>query len=181
MELKLLNSASQDQLEEIGQLRTLVWTGESDVNPHALGPKPWIDPVDQSAYQWTIKDHGRLVAAARLTVHSDLDSIPYQAAFRDRLPESIMYGAMNRLVVLPDYRGQGLARRLDCLRLQHAAQIGAELVVVVASGQRVLALESLGFQNLGEPNQTPELLRTQQPYSILIHRLREIPSVPEQG
>jgi len=175
MEIRLHNSVTQDQLEEIGRLRTLVWTGESDVNRHSLGPEPWIDPVDGSACQWTVRDHGCLVAAARLTIHDNLASIPYQAAFRDRLPESEPYAAMNRLVVLPDHRGQGLARRLDCLRLRHAPRIGAALVVVVASGRRVLALESLGFENLGVPNQTPELLRMQQPYSILVHRLREIP------
>jgi predicted N-acetyltransferase YhbS len=88
---------------------------------------------------------------------------------------------MNRLVVQRDYRGQGLAHLLDCLRLRHAPRCGAAQVVVVASGRRVLALESLGFENLGAPNRAPELLRIEQPYSILVHRLGDLPELPVLG
>jgi GNAT superfamily N-acetyltransferase len=181
MEIRLLSNVNHTEMAEIGRLRTEVWVGEADVNPQSLGPEPWIDPVDQGACQWTVRDGRRLVAAARMTLHDDPASIPYHKAFQGRLPGSGPYGAMNRLVVHPDCRGQGLAQLLDCLRLRHAPRLGAVQVVVVASGRRVLALEALGFENLGVPNETPDLLRTQQPYSILVHRLRDLPKLPDQG
>ncbi len=175
MEIRLLCNIDHAEMAEIGRLRIQVWAGEADVNPQSLGPEPWIDPIDNGACQWTARDGRRLAAAARMSVHDDPESIPYHAAFQDRLTGPGPYGAMNRLVVHPDYRGQGLAHQLDCLRLRQASLLGARQVVVVASGRRVQALEALGFENLGVPNPTPELLRTQQPYSILVHRLRKIP------
>ena len=180
MEIQFHHNIDATQMAEIGRLRTQVWSAEADVNPQSLGPEPWIDPVDQKACQWTVRDGRRLAAAARLSVHDELASVPYYTAFVDRLPGSGPYGAMNRLVVQRDYRGRGLAHRLDCLRLQHAQRLGARQVVVVASGRRVKALEALGFENLGAPNPAPELLRSGQPYSILVHRLRDIPELPMQ-
>jgi len=181
MEIRLLSNIHHAEMVEIGRLRTQVWTGEVDVNPQSLGPEPWIDPVDHGACQWTVRDGRRLVAAARMTLHDDPASIPYYKAFQDRLPGPGPYGAMNRLVVHRDYRGQGLAHLLDSLRLRHAPRLGAVQVVMVASGRRVLALEALGFENLGVPNEAPELLRTQQPYSILVHRLQILPELPVLG
>jgi len=178
MDIRLLSNIEQAEMAEIGQLRTQVWSDEADVNPHSLGPKPWIDPIDGNACQWTIRDGQRLVAAARMTLHDDPAEIPYHAAFQDRLTGPGPYGSMNRLVVHRDYRGRGLAHQLDCLRLRHAPQLGARQVVVVASGRRVRALEALGFENLGVPNREPELLRTEQPYSVLVHRLQKIPDPP---
>ncbi len=177
MEIRLLSNLDHAEMAEIGRLRTQVWSSEVDVNPQSIGPEPWIDPIDRNACQWTARDGRRLAAAARLTLHDDPASIPYHVAFQDRLTGPGPYGAMNRLVVHPDYRGQGLAHQLDCLRLCHAPRLGARQVVVVASGRRVQALEALGFENLGAPNQTPELLRTEQPYSILVHRLQELPDL----
>ena len=218
MQIHLLSSVTASELEEIGRLRTSVWSGEPDVNRKSLGPEPWIDPEDRGASIWTVRDEGRLAATARLTVHEQPDLIPYHGAFQDRLsrtggdvpamlqpkdpraghgmnepgtanPKALdptasapqgpgLYASMNRLVVHPDYRGRGIARLLDCLRLQHAPLVGAGIVVVVASGRRVAALESLGFENLGPPCKTPELLRTEQKYSILVHHLEEIPCLP---
>ena len=183
MQIALLNNADQTEMAEIGRLRTLVWTGEADVNPASLGPEPWIDEIDREACIWTVRDDGQpdcpLAASARLTVHDDPATIPYESAFDRHLPTPGPYASMNRLVVHPDYRGRGLARLLDCLRLRHAPRIGAAMAVVVASGRRVGALESLGFENLGPPAKTPELLRTVQKYSVLIHRLKELPDIPE--
>jgi GNAT superfamily N-acetyltransferase len=215
MQIHLLSSVAASELEEIGRLRTAVWSRESDVNPKSLGPEPWIDQEDHGASIWTVRDQGRLAATARLTVHERPELIPYHSAFQDRLaaiwpaaaarlqprgssegngaaepgpvdPGSCeskpgLYASMNRLVVHPDYRGRGIARMLDCLRLRHAPQVGAALVVVVASGRRVAALESLGFENLGPPGKTPALLRTEQKYSILAHQLRQLPAVPAGG
>ncbi len=178
MKISLLNRASRTELDEIGRLRTLVWTGEKDVNLQSLGPEPWIDEVDHLGCQWTVRHENKLAASARLTLHADPASIPYHSAFEGRLPSPGPYGAMNRLVVHPDYRGRGIARQLDSLRLRHAPRIGAAMVVVVASGRRVHALEALGFENLGPPCETPELLRTKQPYSVLVHRLKEMPNLP---
>lgn len=182
MQFSLLQNITPAEMEEIGQLRTLVWTGESDVNLRSLGPKPWIDDIDDDACIWMVRDDrsddGPLVASARVTVHTDPATIPYHAAFDHRLPTPGPYASMNRLVVHPDYRGRGIARMLDCLRLRHAPRVGAAMAVVIASGRRVSALELLGFENLGAPCETPELLRTEQKYSILVHRLQNPPNLP---
>ena len=85
MEIRLLSNIDHAEMAEIGRLRTQVWSGEVDVNPQSIGPEPWIDPIDNGACQWTARDGRRLVASARMTLHDDPASIPYYAAFQDRL------------------------------------------------------------------------------------------------
>jgi predicted GNAT family N-acyltransferase len=150
MELREFSGLDEDLLEKIGRLRVQAWRSET---PGAADMETWLDEFDRSARHWAVFDHGVLVASARLTTHSALAEVPdaesYLGVFQE--PPAAPIGSLNRLVVHPSARGQGLSKRLDLVRLEAAEKMGCRSVIVsTASGpHRVNQLIGWGFELIG--------------------------------
>lgn len=113
--------------------------------PDATGDA-WTDRFDELADHFVITHEGVLVAAGRLTVHSDPADMPDADHFAELaagFPGPI--ALMSRLVVRRAARRQGLATRIDQARIQAAHEGGAACIVTECSPPRVPALLRRGF------------------------------------
>src|SRR3990170_4437597 len=102
--IELLTEQSVGVRQEIGRLRSAVWRAEPDVNRSALPGDVWLDDLDAIADHWVARDgQGRIVAAARMTIHDRLEDVPYYESFA-HLPIGSKgpFASLNRLVVNPD-------------------------------------------------------------------------------
>jgi hypothetical protein len=72
-----LTNLDADTLAEVGRLRITAW--------EARGPRPkmapkvgdtWIDSHDEHAHHWIVAEKGRIVAAARMCVHTSFGELP---------------------------------------------------------------------------------------------------------
>jgi GNAT superfamily N-acetyltransferase len=182
MEVREFTSIDEDLLQEIGRLRVEAWRTEV---PEAGDMPVWIDEFDPEARHWAIFDHGILVAAARLSLHSHLGEVPdaesYAGLFTAPLPSPI--GSLNRLVVHPAARGHGLSKRLDQRRLAAADQAGCRSVILsTASGpRRVAQLQGCGFELIGygPPFRKPPLCYLPPPAVLLFRFPRHGPGIQD--
>lgn len=135
-------------LQEIGRLRVDAWATEVPDLPGKTDV--WLDEYELSARHWGIFHDGRLIAAARLSVHDRLEDVPhahvYQQAFDEPLPLPI--ASINRLTTHPDFRGRGCSDALDNVRMLAAEQRNCSCCVAVTpTGEsRTRQLRSLGFK-----------------------------------
>ena len=136
-------------LYEIGRLRVAAWSSKTTLAP-SIG-LCWTDSLDDEAIHWIVKRGERLLGAARLTIHHDLDSIAYGHAF-EAWPGRIRFpvGLFGRLVLDPALRGQGISGQLDQLRLAAARRRGVRHVLTFGNPHRLAAFHELGFQVVGE-------------------------------
>lgn len=104
----------------IRELRALCWAGS-----YALEGS-LDDQLDARAAHWAIFAGDELVAAARLTLHTTLADVPDNHLYVETDAEKLSYplGYLSRLVVHPQMRKRGLARRLDELRIEAARSQG---------------------------------------------------------
>jgi len=178
MELREFSHLDEDLLEKIGALRVQAWKTEA---PSAAGMGTWLDEFDRAARHWAVFDNGILLASARLTTHGGLAEVPdaesYQGMFRE--PPAAPVASLNRLVVHPSARGQGLSKRLDLVRLEAAENLGCRSVILsTASGShRVRQLMGWGFELIGygAPFQKPPLCDLPPP-AVLLCRLPRLPA-----
>jgi GNAT superfamily N-acetyltransferase len=146
-------------LEKIGRLRVLAWS--TLIPATAAKADCWLDEFELTSRHWCILHEGEPVAAARLSVHADIGNVPdagnYPRVLLEPLPRPI--GCFSRLVVHPDFRGGGLARRLDEVRMAAAQGAGARAVVVVLTPEppdpRLRRFQERGFMPVGGPLREP--------------------------
>ncbi|MFN7166770.1 MAG: GNAT family N-acetyltransferase [Pannonibacter sp.] len=139
------------RLAAIGQLRVKAWKARQPAFPDM---DTWLDAFDDVAQHWAIFNGGVPVAAARMSVHAALSSVPNAEIFAGVFPNGLEgpIASLNRLVVDPAFAGRGLSKTLDEARIAAARKIGcANLIVETFSRtSRVPALESLGFEVVGQ-------------------------------
>ncbi len=148
------------RIGEIGALRIRAWRNEPGVDPRFFAQSTWIEPLDQTAHHWVVTHNDEVVAAARMTFHSTIDDVPYMQLVPTEHRQALRHrslASINRLVVDPRFRGRGLARQLDLVRLDLARQLGAEVVVAQPQLSRLNSLSRLGFDHLCGLNSTPEM------------------------
>ena len=137
-------------LEEIFALRVAAWRARTDYFPEI---ERWVDSEDAKAAHWAIRDRGRIVAAARLTIHDSLADVPNDEIFRDVLPPSLdgPIASLNRLVVAASHSGQGHSASLGRVRIDHARLEGCRHVIgeTYAGMKRIAQLGDLGFKVVG--------------------------------
>ena len=150
--LRRYDGAHDCPIDDIRALRRVCWP-ELCNSGHSLD-----DEFDELALHWTLFD-SYLVAAARLTIHTDLKVIPEQHLFAEirseNLPRPIAY--ISRLVVHPCARGQGIAGKLDNLRISVAREMGCKSMICnwtpMSGLHRKRQLLQLGFSSID--NETP--------------------------
>src|SRR5207245_876274 len=116
-------------LEKIGRLRVRAWA--KFVPAVAAKTDCWLDKFELAARHWVIYHDGEPVAAARMSVHQQLEGVPdaevYKGVFAEKLPAPI--ASFNRLVVHPEFRGRGLPTALDLVRIQAASASGCRCCI----------------------------------------------------
>jgi GNAT superfamily N-acetyltransferase len=173
-QLQLAEVAATDRtmLDEIGALRVRSWRA---VRAFAGDVHTWLDSWDQHARHWAFLKAGRPVAAARLSVHQSLEHVPdaevYAGVFREPLATPL--GSFNRLVVDPGYRGLGLSRALDTVRMAAAQAMGCHGVIVATTpgSRRTRQLQALGFVVIGagRPHDREVVLRHLETLVLFCH------------
>jgi GNAT superfamily N-acetyltransferase len=136
-------------LEEIYVLRVAAWRARVESFPD-IGR--WTDAEDARAAHWAIRDDGRIVAAARLSIYDSLAEVPHAEIF-DGVFSRMMEGpiaSLNRLVVAPSHSGKGFSEALDRVRVGHARDMKCRHAIgETFSAARVSQLGTLGFQAAG--------------------------------
>jgi hypothetical protein len=162
-----------DALEEIFRFRAAVWAGEEWLNKHQNTAR-LADGYEGRARHWVVRQRGQLVAAARLSLHDRVEDVPDFEVFPTGFAINILppIASMNRLVVHPAHRCQGVATILDRLRIQVARQSGANVILGQCPPYRVRGLCQLGFKPI---DWTHNIYAGEVPTTILMLDLRDIP------
>jgi GNAT superfamily N-acetyltransferase len=136
-------------LEKIYALRVNAWRTNMNIPAWA---KAWKDSFDNDAQHWAIMSGNVPIAAARITVHNYPDEVPDAEIYNGliaNVPSPIC--SFNRLVVHPDFRGLGLSRLLDEVRLATAKSLGCRTAILtVSDARRARAIEAHGFTHVGD-------------------------------
>ncbi|WP_111979184.1 GNAT family N-acetyltransferase [Algibacillus agarilyticus] len=143
--------AAFEHLIDIGQFRYRLWQ-HTDMAMSGPVENTWLEPEDLTSYIWQIKDHDKIVATARMSIHDSLASLPEAALYEglDALyPTPI--ASFNRLVVANEYRSIGLAHKLIMLRVQAAKQLGAKSIALDCPEHRINTMKKFGFEAVSKP------------------------------
>ncbi|RFC41737.1 MAG: hypothetical protein DVB28_002213 [Verrucomicrobia bacterium] len=150
MEVREFFSLDADLLAKVGRLRVEAWETET---ARAAERSVWVDEFERVAWHWVVFRDGLPVAAARLSLHDALTEVPDSESYAGvfSTPPETPIASLNRLVVHPSARGNGLSRQLDLVRIEAAERLGARVAILsTASGQRRVAqLVDLGFVFVG--------------------------------
>jgi hypothetical protein len=132
-------------IEHAQRLRYQVWKHEG-VMLCADNGGMIADEHDDHGLHWGVFDGNRLVAAARLCLHHQIQEVPDAQMFQ-RVSLPLPAASMNRLVVLNEYRGCGIGTMFDTLRIREAERLGAWVVIAapVDIEPRRRKLRNLGF------------------------------------
>jgi hypothetical protein len=147
--LEHLTTPSAQTLNEISALRRLAWEANGARPRFAPeGEGLWIDCHDEHADHWVVKEGSQIIAASRLCVHATFDELPCRE-YLSTCEANILWPAasFNRLVVHPQYRGNGLPSLFDSVRLIFARGLAARCVVGCAESEsRIRNLLAVGFE-----------------------------------
>lgn len=157
---RLMKATYPAFIHEMGKLRINAWEGVPGVNPEVLSQEEWLEDNDKVGWHWLMLKGDEIAASSRMTLHHDIKEVP-QVQY---LPKSANLSAlqfpvasMNRLVVHPDFRGRGFARRMDYIRMNAAAEAGAKTIVAGPIDSRIPLFIEYGFKYICHMNSTPEL------------------------
>ena len=142
-----------DRLDEMGALRVVAWKEEQGISQDFFSHNAWIDDDDQKAHHWIITKDNVIVAAARMSFHREYHTVPHADLFDENELGNFNSGpfaSLNRLVVAPEYRGNGFSAVLDEARIRYAEENGAKLIIAQPIASRIKPLEDLGFIYIGK-------------------------------
>jgi predicted GNAT family N-acyltransferase len=134
-------------LKEIELLRLMAW---SPIIGRDLACKRFsIDSLDREAWHVGVKRDGRLVACGRLSFHKNAVLVPDKGSFA-RVPDGFRFPCciMNRLVVDPECRGEGLSKTVVDVRVDLSRRLGAQEVWIEAQSYRKAQLQKHGFETV---------------------------------
>lgn len=108
----------------------------------------FYDEHDDNACHWGVfDDDKKLIATARLSKHSSIDTLPDHHLLADISGLTIQFpvASLNRLSVDREYQGRGISDLLDRVRIEKADQIDCNSICGMTYGQRGRKLFELGF------------------------------------
>ena len=132
----------------IGRLRADVWTGVG-FEFAELQDGLVFDAFESNSIHWCTFQGEEIVGSARLTIAQTLEGISCGGLLKKYLPEVEMPVAyLSRLVVAEAFRGHGLAKTFDTLRIEAARSAGVKTIFGIFPLWRRVALERLGFHEV---------------------------------
>jgi GNAT superfamily N-acetyltransferase len=171
----ILETRDSREIDEICRFRAEVWSAIPGTRPDAFPLGHWRDPFDDWARHWIVRsEDGRLVAAARLTIHDGVEQmIEPREYLRYGLKADGQIAAPDRVVVAHGWRNRGLAAKL--LEVQERAGRDANAVCAArqASPGMVRLIQPRGWRILGPASRDPRFPSTCFSVAMLIY-------VPEQ-
>lgn len=162
--------SDRDTLLQIQDLRRRAWSATGEVPDFIARQNILKDEHDVNGMHWAVFHEGRPIAAARMSIHTEVAASPDPEALDgyEHLIELPM-AAITRLVVDPKFRGRGLPEALRKVRIALAIERKCRSIVGVAEEESVMRpMEELGFIRLG-----PTKLRylSYAPSIVLLKRL----------
>ncbi|MCP4443251.1 MAG: GNAT family N-acetyltransferase [Aureispira sp.] len=151
-EIKLLQDKSK--LQEIYDLRVHAWENspsKKTINK-SLFPKGWFDEADKDSFIWYLSnEENKIIATARLTYLNNLSQLKkLGVVFHDiKIPEERPFGFFSRLVIHKNFRGKGIAKLFDLVRLEKLKKDNIRLGLIEVNNKRVAPLSKLGFIKIG--------------------------------
>jgi GNAT superfamily N-acetyltransferase len=130
--------------DELIQLRSLCWKDQILDSCNKI----ISDELDESSrtLHWGIFDDKRLIAASRLSIINNIVKLPYAEIFEEiDLNNTYEFGFYSRLVVHPEYRGLGLSKLLDEVRMEEIERLKIKTTVATARNWRLHYLEEKGW------------------------------------
>jgi predicted GNAT family N-acyltransferase len=170
MAFQIIAVTNTISIQHIRNFRAQVWTKEGLLSPSDINTVV-LDEHDEDARHWMVQIKGEVIAAARLSLCSSILEAPDSESlmpFESFIPTP--FGYLSRLVVRSDFRGKGIAKQLDHLRMQEAYKSGAKAVTGLAVPWRVKPLRKLGFVALGE-EAVSSLYNSPLPIRVMVHHL----------
>ena len=135
-------------LKRIEAFRLHVW-GEL-VGARRAAKRFGLDSFDYKAWHIAYIEEGGLVASGRLIIATCQSGVPDLCSFRPYLGlMEFPVGILNRLLVDPMYRRQGLATSINKDRIKLARDHGVAGLWVEIQSNRVLSMKRLGFFDIG--------------------------------
>lgn len=120
MKVQILTNKSQ--LQEVYHLRVIAYekSPQSDYVNRDLYPNGWFDHLDHldTTVHFIISDNNKIIAAARLVILEELESIGKEFSTID-VPQEAPFAFWSRLVVHPDYRKTSAMMLLDRSRKEY--------------------------------------------------------------
>ena len=152
LQIRLLEDCSR--LPELYEFRVRAWENSPSKNMvnRTLFPNGLFDAADERSLIWYMtNEQDEFIATARLTYlyhPQQFDEIrldPNNLA----IPPVRPIGLFSKLAVDSNFRGRGIARRLDQIRIQQLQADGIPFALGTVNNKRMPRLESLGFRRIG--------------------------------
>lgn len=144
------NKSDISTLTDIYKLRVKSWE-ETGVFNSIDYPNGWHDELDKSAVHFFVKKDGILMSAARVNILSSISQIPISRVYQNNGYDSEKnIGYISRNVVHPDFRGMGLSKIMDIVRLNYLNRNNIQLCFADANQKRMETLLSYNFEIIGK-------------------------------
>jgi len=131
------------------------------------------DELEASAWHYLVSRDGALVASGRMTIHEEVGALPdpgFLLPFAAPVPVPV--ASLNRLVVHPTVRGNGISSWIDDVRVIDAATHGARAIAasVLSDSAREASLIRRGFRVVGtiSPDESFAINGWRDPTTVLV-------------
>lgn len=152
MTAKLLSDRSR--LQEIYDLRVAAWENSGRIGAinRITFPYGWSEEIDKEAFHFVvIAESKKIVASARISLHNNLDELPYPSAFEKfKLPADRPFAFYSRLVVSPNSGSHFHFKKLDQIRIAFLMENKIQFALATCSDKRLRSMLEIGFKILGK-------------------------------
>lgn len=153
--LKPVLLTDKSRLQEIYDLRVDIWESseKSRIVNRRLFPNGWHDELDENAFHWVMfNEQNKIIAAARLNVFNSIKEFPYYSDIKHlSLPNTKPFAFYSRLVIHPEYRGEGRSFQFADSRMRFCETRKVRWAQVYINNERIKKLfGGLGFQIIGQ-------------------------------
>jgi len=139
-----------DYEEEIISLRKKVWNYSEKYVAEKYFKNKFVDRFEDHSLHWIIKLNDRVIASCRLSIHYDTKSIPDHKYIEKQILDRLLIpvGSLNRLVIDPEWHGQGFGKLLDQVRFDKCKSLHCRSIIGITHGRRCHQLMNYGFTRL---------------------------------
>jgi len=140
----------RDFEREIISLREKVWNYSEKYVAENYFKNKFFDKFEDEAYHWIIKNNDMVIASCRLSIHNNPENIPDIRYIEELFLKTLLLpiGSINRLVIDPEWHGQGLGKILDNVRFDKCKSLNCRSIIGITHGKRCQQMLNYGFTRL---------------------------------